>query len=84
MSVLYAPAPRLFADLAIAYGMSVAFATQSANCAQRTAGPDVNRTSLVATGDVAVRRGNQWFGLSCILATLLRRDFRLSDFCPPS
>jgi hypothetical protein len=39
MSVLYTPAPRLFADLAIAYGMSAAFATQSANCAQRTAGP---------------------------------------------
>jgi DNA replication protein DnaC len=38
------PRPRLFADLAIAYGMSVAFATQSANCAQRTAGPDVKRS----------------------------------------
>ena len=44
MPVLYTPAPRLFADLAIAYGMSVAFATQSANCAQRTAGPDVKRS----------------------------------------
>jgi DNA replication protein DnaC len=41
MSVLYTPAPRFFADLAIAYGMSVAFATQLANCAQRTAGPGV-------------------------------------------
>jgi hypothetical protein len=56
MSVLYTPAPRLFADLAIAYGMSVAFATQSANCAQRTAGPDVNRTFRLVDVNVGVGR----------------------------
>ena len=38
MSVLYTRAPRLFADLTIADGMSVAFATPSANdCYLRTA-----------------------------------------------
>ena len=55
----------------------------TAICAKRPAGIDVERLLRTATVDVAVRRGNQWFGVSRILATFLRRDFRLSDFCHP-
>ena len=46
-------------------------------------GAHVKRTLWIVTRNVAVRRGNPWFGLSRVLATFLRRDFRLSDFCPP-
>ena len=40
----------------------------TAFCAFRSVGIDVERSLRIATGDIGVGRGNQWFGLSCILA----------------
>jgi hypothetical protein len=39
--------------------MSVAFATQSANCTQRTAGPDVKRTLRIAARLCAPKRAGR-------------------------